>query len=115
MVHILKWLYHILTGRYVQVALAWVGILYLLITIRHWIRNRHANSETEVRKNQEIYIDQLNCLGVVAAGIGLLVLSVLILMIVGVILEANGLSSGFACLTPLLVIAGIILYINLRK
>jgi hypothetical protein len=65
MIRTIKGLYQILTGHYVQVALAWVGIFYLLITLGHWLRNWHVRSETDERKNQEIYIDQLSCLGLI--------------------------------------------------
>jgi len=104
----IKGIYQILTGHYVQVALAWVGIFYLLITVGYWLRNRPVWSETDEQKNREnrqSYVEQLNCLGVIAAGAGLLFLSVLGLIIVVAVLEKHGLPPGLACLTPLLLVA----------
>jgi hypothetical protein len=115
MMRVLKAFYQILTGHYVQVALSWVAIFYLLITIGYWLRKRNVASEADDLKAKDIYVDQLNCLGIVAVAAGLLFVSILALMTLGITLERNRLPPQLACLTPVLVIVVVVVFVLFRN
>jgi hypothetical protein len=93
----LRAIYQILTGRYVQVFLAWVGAIYLAFTLAYWLRRHRSDSESAQQSIDAQYVDSVSCFGLFALGIALLFWPILALKGIGINLDTN---DAFALLPP---------------
>jgi hypothetical protein len=98
----------------VQVAFAWIGLIFTILTLSYWIRIYYAQNQSKKESVNQQYAESMGCFGAcVLLGVGLFLL-VFALMILGRVFEGLGIPPVSICV-GLPVIAVIILIVWLAK
>ena len=105
----------IVTGYYVRVVFAWIGLIFTIITLVYWFAAYRARSDTERESCKTAYVGILNLLVVCVVLVAGMILLIVSLVFLGVLFERVGISSGYVCLVvPVILLTIVILVHRLR-
>ena len=60
---ILRGIVQVLTGHYVQVVFAWIGLIFVLLTVPYWIRIYYAQDQAKKDSINQQYAESVGCFG----------------------------------------------------